>query len=863
MMSVRSLALAGALVSCPLAAAQSPLPAFELPTVIDGLPFEFFQPRVVDISGDGIPDLVGAARVEGGPFQLVAAIASAPLEFGPAEVASQLVGLEGPPVAADLDQDGLTDLIVRVAQPTRRIAVLRGTGQGAAPFGPVEVGPSTPITAFPTLRLADRDGDGDLDLFLLRNGEVEVLQIDGTTPAAGFGTTGIAVDESYAVADLDGDGLAEVIGIAGNELRLWPLGPGATPSVIDTALLPADIIQVRDVDLDGNQDIVLTDQNGLRTYLGDGALGFTSATLVVGNDPRFVRFADVDGDGLDDLLYVESVPFPGISTFLWARNTGTLPYPAGQEFPGIESLGRPVDVNSDGLVDFVFGTSYRLNLGGSVIGPVETFETQEPEPVIDIAVLNADRDIRVDDLLLLSESGTEIRRVLGQPDGELQMPGELLIDLAGQVLDVQSLGGNRFITLENVGSETRVRRYTLQLGAAVFSNEARIVPLAPGARVVDLVMAPGFGLTSSEVELLVDTPSGLLHVRALGGFGSSANDPGETTALGLSSAEGRLADVDADGRLDVVSATGQTVLIHRRRASGGFFPPLSVAIGAPVTGLEVADMDGDGTLDLVTQGNLSTRVQRGLGALIYGPPVFLFSSGQSEARTVTAQDLNDDGRVDLVVSPFNSVIGQGAVALIGDGALGVSEFSLVLDKQLLDGRPQFADVDADGDIDLIGLSLDGRAVVSRSRLNAAIGTGFCANQVPNSRGEFGMLQAFGDDSIAADRLILRADSLPPLVTTLLLGSPAVPTSGVPLANSAGVLCLAGPIGRFLAPGQVGSTLPDGARLVEVTVGALASPMGPVPAVAGESWSFQMWHRDTVGGVPTSNLTRGIQVRFTD
>jgi len=31
--------------------------------------------------------------------------------------------------------------------------------------------------------------------------------------------------------------------------------------------------------------------------------------------------------------------------------------------------------------------------------------------------------------------------------------------------------------------------------------------------------------------------------------------------------------------------------------------------------------------------------------------------------------------------------------------------------------------------------------------------------------------------------------------------------------------------------------------------------------AGEIWQFQAWHRDSSGGVPTSNFTNGVTMLF--
>jgi len=40
-----------------------------------------------------------------------------------------------------------------------------------------------------------------------------------------------------------------------------------------------------------------------------------------------------------------------------------------------------------------------------------------------------------------------------------------------------------------------------------------------------------------------------------------------------------------------------------------------------------------------------------------------------------------------------------------------------------------------------------------------------------------------------------------------------------------------------------------------------TPVNIVGILAGETWNFQAWYRDTVAGQPTSNFTDAIQIGF--
>ena len=49
--------------------------------------------------------------------------------------------------------------------------------------------------------------------------------------------------------------------------------------------------------------------------------------------------------------------------------------------------------------------------------------------------------------------------------------------------------------------------------------------------------------------------------------------------------------------------------------------------------------------------------------------------------------------------------------------------------------------------------------------------------------------------------------------------------------------------------------------LQIDLGNMPQPTGAVAAAAGETWNFQTWYRDLVGGMPTSNFTNGRSVQF--
>jgi hypothetical protein len=140
-----------------------------------------------------------------------------------------------------------------------------------------------------------------------------------------------------------------------------------------------------------------------------------------------------------------------------------------------------------------------------------------------------------------------------------------------------------------------------------------------------------------------------------GGFSSSVSFAGGTSASVL-----KLADMNGDGRMDIVSrqSTAGTRVGYYPQLVGGTFGArvnLITAITA-VNSLEVADLNGDGIPDVVAGVGLGGNVlvwSAGLGAGAFGNPVLL-DPAQGSSFGVAVGDLDGDGHADFV-SMGNSV----------------------------------------------------------------------------------------------------------------------------------------------------------------------------------------------------------------
>ena len=139
----------------------------------------------------------------------------------------------------------------------------------------------------------------------------------------------------------------------------------------------------------------------------------------------------------------------------------------------------------------------------------------------------------------------------------------------------------------------------------------------------------------------------------------------------------------------------------------------------------------------------------------------------------------------------------------------------------------------------------------------AVGVPFCSPANPTSLGAPAEIRAFGSNVAGGNPLAIVASGLPSSSVGYFLCSRTTGSAMPP--SSQGVLCLGGNIGRISVP--VLAVASQGRRFGRF-VDTLALPGNPPTAVsAGQTWYFQAWFRDSVGGSATSNFTDAVAILF--
>lgn len=542
----------------------------------------------------------------------------------------------------DIDADGFADLVVQNTW-------YRNDGTGAVTL----MGAYCP-TGTPARLLEDLDGDGDVDDVIRQANSVDLLlnQGGGTfTVGASLGGPGITTSLAVAHADLDGDGVKDLLIGGTNAQQGWykGLGGGAFgPQQAINPLAQPSTPVCGDVDADGDNDLIAFGlPGGTVWFANDGGGTFTIGDTIPSGMPE--ALGDFDGDGDVDLT-LDSGTSCDVRIL---RNDGGSVWTSTnvEQVSGYNLVGTSyhgADLNGDGLVDLMQCSGMDLagwypNTGAGTFAPRERF-CQTMAAAFDLRAGDIDLD-GDQDLVTASYTGDWICWYANNGDGTFngqqvvtehanQVSASRLADLdADGLLDIVSNKADRAI-LWNVAGGSSWTPDTL----------------------------PGLGVSRAEVDL-----DGDLDLDLIGSGRWYENDGSGVFTMQVEPAfvagTVRAGDMNGDGMMDLVF--GGTVVLNT--GSGTFV----TVPGGPSLGVyDVGDLDGDGDVDAVnyTSTLLTAYLNDGTGVLTAAGTQ---ATPAGMPRTVMLRDVNGDGFLDAVWALSNGYTHQTYYTLnLGNGQLG-------------------------------------------------------------------------------------------------------------------------------------------------------------------------------------------------
>jgi hypothetical protein len=348
--------------------------------------FDSWGATVGDINHDGIPDVIA------GPFYYLGPAYTERHEFTAARTYSPAVNFpEGMTYFAyDFTGDGWTDILVVDSRP---IFLYVNPGGESRRWDRYNVVPSaiSEIEVF-----GDIDGDGKPEvLFTGPRATLAYAKPDPANPLApwkihNISEPGLAGAHGMGIGDINGDGRMDVV----NNRGWWEqpaagAGEGAWKFHEVNFGMGGAEMGIYDVNGDGLADVVTAlsahtfglawfeqkrDATGIISFIRHDIMGDFSTKNAGGvtfSEPHGAAFADMDGDGIPDLItgkrlysHLESHLDPdsdGPAVLYWYRTVRNPKAPGGAEFvpelvhnrSGVGSQFVVVDLNGDGAPDIV------------------------------------------------------------------------------------------------------------------------------------------------------------------------------------------------------------------------------------------------------------------------------------------------------------------------------------------------------------------------------------------------------------------------------------------------------------------------------------------------------------------------------
>jgi FG-GAP-like repeat/Bacterial Ig-like domain len=554
------------------------------------------------------------------------------------------------------------------------------------------IGARTAINEYAQAVQADFNADGKMDFAGLGSSAVSVqLAKEGLSfqPKTDYSTSLVSYSFDLMVGDFNGDLRPDLI-VTGRRSSDYQPGinvfindssnpgtflPRAEPAA-GTSFLKSPV--VADINSDNNLDIVAlngdSSTNKFLVYRGKGDGTFqtaqSSGSLIPNNQANRLTIGDVNRDGKQDLIAANTGTH-SVSVFL-GNNDGTFSTTRTDYSTGSDSRPQDVllkDLNGDTYLDLMVSTITNNGSIGVMLGKSDgTFDALTSYAMLQrtplygiytasdamkLADINGDGKW---DLIVAEPTNQTVAVLIGNGTGGFQAP---------------------------IGYEFQANTASIALTDA------------NGDTVPDLFVILK-GIYTASAQIALNNGTGTFELTSPLGY--------ET---GTKASKVSVADINADGNLDVVSvgSDGTTLAsVMLGNGDGTLQSKQEYSLTKNATDLQVADFNADGKLDLVTanlsySGTSSVSILLGDGNGSFSSNTEIPTGTDMTPQAVVVADLNADGKQDVVVGHSTYSSNPPLVVLLGKGdgtfetSIGYSGFKV--------NAIQIADMNADGRQDIV------------------------------------------------------------------------------------------------------------------------------------------------------------------
>jgi hypothetical protein len=469
---------------------------------------------------------------------------------------------------------------------------------------------------------------------------------------------------------------------------IGPAVTAATQIPFTTGSNPASVV-VADINGDGLPDLIVANSgnNSVSVLINTTAPGATTPTFAVehafvtGSSPDAVAVADINGDGKLDLIVANNAS-NNLSVLLNTTATGaaTPSFSVQQTFPagsGPSSV-TVADINGDGKPDLIVA-----NYGDGTVSVLRNTT----------ATSAATSSFAAQQTFVTGLSAQAVTAADVNGDGRADLIVANYSDNTVSVLLNTTTPGA-------ASTPSFATQHTFATGSHPYSVTTADVN---GDGKLDLVIA---NFSSNNVSVLLNTTAP--------GATTPSFAAGQTFTTGSFPYFVSAADVNGDGKPDLVAANvlGNTISVLLNTTVPGATTPSfatqqSFTTGSTPQSIAIADINGDGKPDFITANGNGSSVSVILNTTTLGAATASFGARQtlptgSLTVFVASADFNGDGKTDLLEVNYGA---NTASVLLNNSVPGASTPSFAARQSFASGSFPYAaaaaDLNGDGKPDLI------------------------------------------------------------------------------------------------------------------------------------------------------------------